>query len=274
MGTSGSYGGSGSASWGAAHDAFDAVPSTVGAGGGGEPPADQQQILDSVLKALADALQHEDVDQGRPPAGGYPLASLLPRLGRGGGGGGGPSSTGPGRMGGGSRRQVIKGAARGAAAVAGAYALRNGEAGQLHELGLDLTELAALQPRAQIARILQVILGDTAHPDDTALRRATAKHVKAVILAPEPPSPEDSIRGLVAAWIYELALVELGSQQAKTPLVPQEMVRKQEWLRSWLTRRVRDIEVPNARRMTVQQFSTAAAKVTGEALRMLRARRS
>ncbi|MDX3854228.1 hypothetical protein [Streptomyces sp. AK02-01A] len=268
MGTSGSYGGSGSSDWGAAHDAFDALPGTMATGGGGEPPADQQQILDSILKALADALQHDDFDRGRPPAGGYPLASLLPRLGGEGGGGG------PGRVGAGSRRQVLKGASRGAAAVAGAYALRNGDAGQLRELGLDLSALAALQPRAQIARILQAILGDAAHPDDTALRKATAKHVKAVVLSPELPSPEESIRGLVAAWIYELALVELGSQQATTPVAPREMVRKQEWLRSWLTRRVRDIDIPNARRMTVQQFSTAAAKVTGEALRMLRARRS
>lgn len=276
MGTSGSYGGSGSTQWSTAHDAFDALPDSLAPGAGaGDPTDSQQQVLDAALQALAVALQKDDAEKGVAPAAGYPLSALVASL-RGGGGAGGAGSggAGPGRAGGGSSRQVLKGASRGAAAVAGAHALRNGNADQLRELGLDLDELRGLPRRTQISRILQAVLGDAGHPDDAALRRATAQHVKDVILSPEPPSPEDSLRGLVALWIYELGLVELSSQKAHDSLTPQDVVRKQGWLRSWLQRRVRGIPIPDAKRMTVQEFSATAAKVTGEALRMLRAKRS
>ncbi|WTO32962.1 hypothetical protein OG399_45165 [Streptomyces achromogenes] len=277
MGTSGSYGGSGSAEWSAAHDAFDALP------GIGTGPADTldlpdgQQLLDDVVQALATALNKDDADHGTVPAGGYPLSALIaPARGSGGGGGGGGAggAAGPGRIGGGSQRQVLKGASRGAAALAGAYALRNGDAAQLRELGLDFTELSSLPRRTQISRILQAVLGDAGHPDEAALRRATVKHVKDVLLAAEPPTPEDSLRGLVAEWIYELGLVELQSQKASDNLTPEEAVRKQGWLRSWLQRRVRHISVPDTRRMTVKDFTATAARVTREALRILRAGRS
>ncbi len=262
MGTSGSYGGSGSARWDAAHEAFTELT----AAGDASPAAVSADLLDKVLKALATALVSDDTDHGIVPQAGFPLHLSVSRPT--GGGGGAGSATG--RVGSGSPRQVLRGAARGAGAVAGAYALRDGDDASLRELGLDPEQLATLGPRAQVAHILQVILGDAAHPDDAALRRATAKHVKAVILADVPPSPADSIRGLVSEWIYELTLVELGSQQASASMSAAEMIRKQDWLRSWLNRRVRDIEIPDANRMTVQQFSTTAAKVTEEALRIFR----
>ncbi|GAA3500704.1 hypothetical protein GCM10019016_078110 [Streptomyces prasinosporus] len=277
MGTSGSYGGSGSAEWSAAHDAFDALP------GVGTGPADTldlpdgQQFLDDVVQALATALSKDDADHGTVPAGGYPLSALIATArgsGGGGGGGGAGGAAGPGRIGGGSQRQVLKGSSRGAAALAGAYALRNGDAAQLRELGLDFRELSSLPRRTQISRILQAVLGDAGHPDEAALRRATVKHVKDVLLAVEPPTPEDSLRGLVAEWIYELGLVELQSQKASDNLTPEEAVRKQGWLRSWLQRRVRHISVPDTRRMTVKEFTATAARVTREALRILRAGRS
>lgn len=277
MGTSGSYGGSGSAEWSAAHNAFDALP------GVGTGPADTldlpdgQQFLDDVVQALATALSKDDADHGTVPAGGYPLSALIATArgsGGGGGGGGAGGAAGPGRIGGGSQRQVLKGSSRGAAALAGAYALRNGDAAQLRELGLDFRELSSLPRRTQISRILQAVLGDAGHPDEAALRRATVKHVKDVLLAVEPPTPEDSLRGLVAEWIYELGLVELQSQKASDNLTPEEAVRKQGWLRSWLQRRVRHISVPDTRRMTVKEFTATAARVTREALRILRAGRS
>ncbi|MFB8749060.1 hypothetical protein [Streptomyces parvulus] len=277
MGTSGSYGGSGSAEWSAAHDAFDALP------GIGTGPADtlglpdSQPFLDDVVQALATALNKDDADHGTVPAGGYPLSALIaPARGSGGGDGGGGAggAAGPGRIGGGSQRQVLKGSSRGAAALAGAYALRNGDAAQLRELGLDFLELSGLPRRTQISRILQAVLGDAGHPDEAALRRATVKHVKDVLLAAEPPTPEDSLRGLVAEWIYELGLVELQSQKASDNLTPEAAVRKQGWLRSWLQRRVLHISVSDTRRMTVKQFTDTAARVTREALRILRAGRS
>ncbi|MFJ8637215.1 hypothetical protein [Streptomyces sp. NPDC093568] len=278
MGTSGSYGGSGTADWHEAHDAFDALsgaaPSGTGPGDIPDPAEGQQQLLDNVLSALSTALQKDDADHGTPSGTGYPLSALLVSPRGGGGGSGGRTQAPAGRAGAGSRRQVLKGSARGAAAVAGAYALRSGDAARLQELGLDLAELRGLGPRAQISRILQAVLGDAGHPDEAALRKAATRWVKAVLLDPEPPAPQEGLRGLVVEWIYELSLVELGSQKAQGNLTAQEAIRKQRWLRSWLERRLKRLAIPDTRRMTVQQFSATAAKVTGEALRMLRARRS
>ncbi|MEU7719106.1 MULTISPECIES: hypothetical protein [Streptomyces] len=280
MGTSGSYGGSGSADWKQAHDAFDALPSSSPSGTGLQNPPDttdgQQQLLDNLLSALSTALHKDDADHGSPPASGYPLSALLtsPRGGRGGGGGAGGTRIPTGRAGAGSRRQVIKGSARGAAALAGAYALRNGDAASLQELGLDLTELRSLRPLAQVSRILQAVLGDAGHPDEAALRKAATRYVKAVLVDPEPLVQQDALRGLVTEWIYELSLVELGSQKAEGNLTAQEAIGKQRLVRSWLERRLKQINVPDTRRMTVREFTATAAEVTGEALRMLRARRS
>ncbi|MER6718070.1 hypothetical protein [Streptomyces halstedii] len=281
MGTSGSYGGSGNADWKQTHDAFDALPVAALSGTGPQAPPDptdvQQQLLDNILDALSTALQNDDADRGSPPAAGYPLSALLtsPRASGGGGGGGaGGTHTPNGRAGAGSRRQVIKGSARGAAALAGAYALRNGDAARLQELGLNLTELRNLRPLAQISRILQTVLGDAGHPDEAALRKAATRYVKAVLLDPEPPAQQDGLRGLVTEWIYELALVELGSQKAQGNLTAQEAIAKQRLIRSWLERRLKRIGIPDTRHMTVREFSATAAEVTGEALRMLRARRS
>ncbi|MFJ6390135.1 hypothetical protein ACIQJT_21300 [Streptomyces sp. NPDC091972] len=279
MGTSGSYGGSGTADWQEAHEAFDALPastpSDTGPGDLPDPAEGQQHLLDHLLDALSTALQKDDADRGRPPAAGYPLSALLASPGGGGGGGGGGGTQTPtGRAGAGSRRQVLKGSARGAAAIAGAYALRRGDAARLQELGLDLAELRRLGPRAQIARILQAVLGDAGHPDEAALRKAATRWVKAVLLDAEPPAMQEGLRGLVIEWIYELSLVELGSQKAQGNLSAQGAIRKQRWLRSWLERRLKRLVIPDMRRMTVGEFSATAAKVTGEALRMLRARRS
>ncbi|MFD8111045.1 MULTISPECIES: hypothetical protein [Streptomyces griseus group] len=279
MGTSGSYGGSGNADWKHTHDAFDALPvSGTGTQTPPDPAEGQQQLLDNILDALSTALHNDDADHGRPPTSGYPLSALLASS-RGGsrggsGGAGGGTRTPTGRAGAGSRRQVIKGSARGAAALAGAYALRNGDAARLQELGLDLAELRTLRPFAQISRILQTVLGDAGHPDEAALRKAATRYVKAVLLDPEPPPQQDGLRGLVTEWIYELALVELGSEKAQGNLTAQEAITKQRMIRSWLERRLKKIGVPDTRRMTVQEFCATAAKVTGEALRMLRARRS
>ncbi|MFF3663377.1 hypothetical protein [Streptomyces olivochromogenes] len=281
MGTSGSYGGSGNAGWKQAHDAFDALPGSAPSGTGPQAPPDptdgQQQLLDNILNALSTALQKDDADHGSPPTTGYPLSALLtsPR-GSGGGGGGGAGGTRipTGRAGAGSRRQVVKGSARGAAALAGAYALRNGDAARLQELGLDLAELRSLRPLAQVSRILQTVLGDAGHPDEAALRKAATRYVKAVLVDPDPPAQQDGLRGLVTEWIYELSLVELGSQKAQGDLTAQEAISKQRLVRSWLERRLKNIDVPDTRHMTVREFSATAAEVTGEALRMLRARRS
>jgi hypothetical protein len=88
------------------------------------------------------------------------------------------------------------------------------------------TSWPALPPRTQCARILDAVLGDAGHPDDYALRRATAEHLKNILLSATAPSPEGTIRGFLAEWIFQLGLVELGAQVAGGQLVPQQTARR------------------------------------------------
>lgn len=290
MGTSDAYGGSSAGRWQNARDGFaDLGADTVAAPAGqpdgdrpsappsdaGPPPSDDAAAAAAVLAA---ALLADDPDARRLSVT-FPISTLLPRRGgdgRGGGGGGdgaGRSSTG-GRAGAGSRRGVVRGAARGAAAIGGAYALRAGDAAGLRDLGLDLDKLAALPPRTQCAQILDAVLGDAGHPDDYALRRATAEHLKNVLLSTTPPPPEDTIRGFLGEWIFQLGLVELRAQAAAGRLVPQQAARAERRLRDWLVRRIRGVRLPRFGRLSVQVFSDIAARVTGETLRLVRAGRS
>lgn len=235
MGTSGSYGGSGSANWQNARQGFDGLGGGGGTGGDPgldtAPPAPDGQQPDSdtaaaaVAAAIAAALLAQD-PQARRPTNSAPLSTLLPRSRGGGSGGGGGGTTGRsgthGRTGGGSRRQVISGARRGGAAIGGAYALRSGDAAGLRELGLDLGQLSQLSPRLQLAKIIDATIGEAGHPDDYALKRATIEHLKTVLLAETPPPPEVSIRNFVAEWIFQQSLVELQAARTSRGRTPQQ----------------------------------------------------
>lgn len=204
-----------------------------------------------------------------------PLSTLLPRSRGGGAGGGGGGTTGRsgthGRTGGGSGRQVISGARRGGAAIGGAYALRSGDAAGLRELGLDLGQLSQLSPRLQLAKIIDATIGEAGHPDDYALKRATIEHLKTVLLAETPPPPEVSIRSFVAEWIFQQSLVELQAARTARGRTPQQVDKAERQLRDWLKRRVQRIEVSLLGRPSVQNLSEITAKITGEALRLIKA---
>jgi hypothetical protein len=283
MGTSGAYGGSGAGRWQTARDGFadlgaDAVAAPAGQRDEDQPAgAPSDAAAAAAAAALSAALLGDDPEARRPSVS-FPVSTLLPRRGRGGrdggGGGDGAGSSSGGRAGAGSRREVVRGAARGGAAIGGAYALRAGDAAGLRDLGLDLDELAALPPRTQCARILDAVVGDAGHPDDYALRRATAEHLKNVLLAAMPPAPEDTIRGFLGEWIFQLGLVELRAQAAAGRLVPQQAARAERRLRDWLSRRIRGVRLPRFGRLSVQAFSDIAARVTAETLRLIRAGRS
>jgi hypothetical protein len=280
MGTSGSYGGSGSANWQNARQGFDGLGGGGGAGGdsGPDAPPDGQALAvdaaaAAVAAAIAAALLAED-PQARRPTSSVPLSTLLSPS-RGGGGGSGGGTTGRsgthGRAGGGSRRQVMSGARRGGAALGGAYALRNGDAAGLRELGLDLGELSQLSPRVQLARIIDATIGEAGHPDDYALKRATIEHLKTVLLANTPPPPEVSIRNFVAEWIFQQSLVELQAARATRGRTQQQVDRAERQLRDWLKRRVQRIEISTQSRPSVQNLADITAKITGEALRLIKA---
>lgn len=279
MGTSDAYGGSGSQNWKNAGDALsdlpaDAPPSS-GGGDGSDPP------VEDFWQGVADALAGEDPTLKRPVGAGdpFPIASLLPRRPSGGGGGGAAGgfthgeSGASGRTGTRSGRLVTRSAARGGAAIGGAYALRAGDAGALAELGLDLAELRRLSPRMQVARILEAVLGDGSHPDEAALQRAAAEQLKAILQSDEPPAEIDAVRGFVARFVFQLMLVELQDNLTAGRIDMATATRKEGRVWRWLQSRVKAIAVSDAGGMSPTRLRTLAAQITQEAIRILRAGR-
>jgi hypothetical protein len=280
MGTSGAYGGSGNQAWNNARELLDdlPVPASDGGGADGDDEDDADGALAGLAGALADALAGDDATLRTPPAP-FTVAGLLPRRGSGGAGGGGAGrggirgeGGGAGRTGGGSRRSVARSAARGGAAIGGAYALRAGDRAALAELGLDLDELRGLGPRMQCARILDAVLGEAGHPDETALKIAAAEQLKAIITMDTPPSEADALRGFIAAFVFQMGLVELRADLAKDLIDSATATRKEGRLRRYLEKRASQLNVPTTGRMSIANFSTHADRLVREAIGLLRAR--
>ena len=281
MGTSNSYGGSSSAGWGAARDAYQEMPDP-GAGGDATPgPAAEggdtaaESPAADVAAAIAQALWSEDPQVRTPTPPRFPLGNLLPRRsGSGGGGGGGgrrgSTSTG-GRAGGRSSRQVAKGAQRGGALVAAAYALRRGDAGALAELGLDLAELQGLDVITQSARLLDAVLGEAGHPDEGALRKASFRHAKHVLEYATEPAPGETLKGLVASYVFELGIVELRAQRKAGAISADEALRKQKEISSFIDVCARGLDDDLGPVLTHEQFTQVAGRLVTKTLRVLRA---
>lgn len=223
MGTSGAYGGSGKGAWNNARSELESLVGEAGGGGDAQPGSDRPPEppgagatsgtdgaagpnggdagAADLAAAIAAALQSDDPDL-RPRAPRiYPLTGLLPSRGASGGGGGGSggASSGANFASSGTpstgRRNVSRSVQRGGAALAAAYAYREGNREALRALSLDIDELAALGPRQRLERILAVVLGDANHPDESALRRAVAEQMKEILLRDTPQSPLDAIQG-------------------------------------------------------------------------------
>lgn len=200
MGTSGAYGGSGSAGWSSAHQIYG-----QGAAGRTPPPAD-------VVQAFARAMLRGNRNVSSGP-GVYTAGSTGPtrRSGSEGFARSRSSRTGGGGL---SRR-----AARGAAAVAGAQAYRTRDAQALAELGLDLVALDALpNDRSRCAAITEQLLGAPTHPEDAALNAVSIQTMMDLLRSPDDPDSEAIIERFTVNLAYEQALVELTSQQRTDPL--------------------------------------------------------
>lgn len=282
MGHSGAYGGSTRQNWTSAHEQLGDLPPSPGADGS-DDAADP--AVAELWSTIAEALVDDDPSLAGPPLAEdtYPLADLLARrpvAGRPSGGGdsggrrGGTVSgeTGStGRRGSGSSRTVRQGAARGGAALGAAYALRQGDAGALAAVGLDLDELRTLSPTRQCIRILDAVLGEGGHPDDYALRRAVATAIKEALQSDQPPDEVDALRGLVANFVLQIALVELESELASGQVAPSEAAHRESRMRRWIRSRVRLVQFPTSGRLPVTRFREAAARLSQEAIRILRA---
>lgn len=291
MGTSGSYGGSGSKPWQTARTAFEAAvtapaaprtnPAAAGgdAGGGGTRPGGAPGDPEAALAgAIANALWLEDTSVRDPLL--LPLPRLLPRLrggvggvggGRGAGGGGSSRSWGGGRVGAGSRRDIRRGVQRGATAIAAGYAVRSGDRAALAELNLDLDALAGMSAFRQCGAILEAVLGEGTHPDDAILRRASAEQVKAVLTSNSEPDPLQAIQDFVARVVVEMGLLEIKAQM-RVGLPDPEVVAKERTLREYVRIRVRSFrdQLTDTGQGLVRTLQATAALVTAEALRILR----
>lgn len=284
MGTSGSYGGSSKKAWKDARQQVLNLPS----GGGGDGNQDDRDPIDNVLDDLwgqvGDALDSDDPTLHAPTVdeSNISLPKLMPWLsgpsggsggsGAGAGGGGGVVRTGGGRQGTGSRRQVTRSAARGGTAIGAAYAVRQGDAGYLGELGLALSRLRSLSPIRQCAEILDAVLGEGSHPDELALRKASLESLKDVLASDEPPDEVATLRSFVASFVFELSLVELQRQVSEGAVTPADVADKERTIRRYVERRVQTIDVAVGGTVQPRELRTRAAELTKEVIRVLRAR--
>lgn len=255
MGTSGAYGGSGTASWDDAHDLYEQV-----AGGGTRPP------VDDLVRTLTQALTKT---KGGPPSAPGTYAA---------------GRTGPSRptrangythsktsAGGGGRPGLASSAARGAAAVAGASAYRARDAQGLAELGLDMAALDALpDDTARCEAIAQELLGVPAHPEDAALKSAAMQTMLEAMEAPEEPDAERLVEMFTGNLTYEYALIELTSEHRKDPVPPAEAAKMEQEIKEYITSDISNPVDKPVGKLSKQGLIDKAASLAQDALSIFR----
>jgi hypothetical protein len=258
VGTSGAYGGSGSQSWDAVHDSY----ADAAAVGGGPSQAQIENFVNTFLTALAKT----PGQAGSPTS--FPLASL--RLARSATSGSGSSSS---VTSGGGGRNVARQAARGAAAVAGAYALRSGNTAILTELGLDIERIKALPPgREQCTYIVNTLLGAPSHPDEVALAAATLRTMVEVQKAKQEMTAEQTMELFLQNLAYEQVLVELTSQRRTDSVTPQRAKQIEEKAKKYLRANVVALRLKNKAKITAQGFVDYATTLAGKVITVFRMR--
>jgi hypothetical protein len=260
VGTSGAYGGSGSKPWDAAHDAYG---DAAAVGGPGPSKAQIQDFVNAFMQALAKSAGPA------PGSSSYPLGSLRPQRAGAGGGGGGSSSS----AGGGGARNLGRQSARGAAAVAGASALRTGDRTTLSELGLDLDHLDSLSTsRAKCAYIVDTVLGAPSHPDEVALRAATLRTMVEIQKAKEPLTSAQQLELFLQHLAYEQVLVELTSQRRIDSITPQRAKEIEDKTKKYLRASVKAMKLTTAAKLTTQAFVSSAATLAHKVFTVFRMR--
>lgn len=279
MGTSGAFGGSGSADWKAAHDLFGAAAGASGADSAGpSSPAEARPSPADVAQAIAAAFQSGDAALRRTQVPEFPLGRLLTRSNSRSGGGGDAGGSGGGvrsgsRQGGAGQRggrSMQHSAARGAAAVAGAFALRSGDAAALGELGLRLADLRTLTVSEQCQLIADDVLGAPNHPDDVAVRKASIATMRSLLQATTPMSEDDVLRLFLAHLVTNTSMVELKSKQQRESLSPKAVLRVERQVQKYITQRVKKVRITALGRFSPQRFVNRAAQFATEALHIIR----
>ncbi len=259
MGTSGAYGGSGSSSWDAVHDSY---ADAAGASASGPSQAQIENFVNNFMTALA-----KTPGQASGP-GSFSLPSL--RLTRSAGSGGGSSSS---ASSGGGGRNLGRQAARGAAAVAGAHALRTGNTAILTELGLDVEHIKSLPPgREQCTYIVNTLLGAPSHPDEVALAAATLRTMVEVQKAKDDMSPEQTMEMFLQNLAYEQVLVELTSQRRSDSVTPQRAKQIEDKAKKYLRASVTALRLKDKAKISAQGFVDYAANLASKVVKVFRMR--
>ncbi|MDB4872610.1 MAG: hypothetical protein JWL97_3614 [Gemmatimonadales bacterium] len=254
MGTSGAYGGSGSNSWESVRDSYSdmAAPSSPA------PTSSQvEKFVNTLLKALVSGSSKDSPG---------PVSSLLPS--RPGSSGSGSSSSSTGAGGGG--RNLGRQVGRGATAIAGAQALRTGDAATLREIGLDLDRLRSLPgTRAQCAYIADAILGAPSHPDEVALKAATMRTMAELMKAKEDIDLDGRVEMFIENLAYEQVLVELTSQRRENITTPQRAQQIEERAKKYLHSVISAGGIAPKAKRTVQGLVDYASGLAAKAFRVL-----
>ncbi|WP_100500970.1 hypothetical protein [Geodermatophilus chilensis] len=253
MGTSGAYGGSGSASWDDAHDLYQQVTSSS--------PGSAGPSTSQLVTALAAALRRANGDRSAD-AGAYSATGTARVRGL--------SADGytRSRTSGGSAGGFVRRAARGAAAVGGAQAYRARDGQALTDLGLDLAALDALpSDRDRCVAIADALLGAPAHPDDAALKAAAIQTMMDALRSKDEFTSEQLIENFTANLTYEQVLVELTSQRRTTAVPAAQAAKTEKRIKKYIRTSVRTAGRAVSRRLDLQglidRATSLAARVLG-----------
>lgn len=276
LGTSSSYGGSNSQAWRDFREAWSDLPSVAPTPAADVPNGQAtDQALSTALDSLGHALAVALLGTRQPFTGTLSLASLLPKLhhseaaGSTASGRSTDTNTGFSR---GGRRNVVQQAARGGAAIGAARAYRERDPAALAEYRTTLEELDALSPRERCTRILDLVLGEAAHPDEAAIRRAAVAEIKSTL---DPSITDrtaiDSLRDFIASMVVELSMVELRKQLREGTTTPAEAAQKERTIKAWAATKMRTMDLGVEGVVTSTQCHQAAARMADRALRLLKA---
>lgn len=267
MGTSGAFGGSDTKKWMKVRltlgQALEA--GTPGAGGDDAPGVEE------VMSEVAEALIGDDpsVRPGRRisnPTPSSTVENLLGHLGR-----GGRTGRRGAAGGGGGRRSIGSSARGGGRAVYAAYAAASGNASALATVGVDFADLRGRDWYEQVLVIVDTVIGTSSNADEHALRSAVVE----ILLTMEEPTtlgdPVEALRDVIAAYVCELAVVELTAALTAEEITEAEAAAFEHEVRAYVDVRRDGIDLPVGAVHTVTDFEDAAELLTQEVLLILRA---
>lgn len=201
MGTSGEYGGSSSAAWKQARDAWLELLASDGEGAVSKAATSAAHAVGGSAKGG---------DSASPTAGG--------RSGR--------------------AARLVAGARSGGRAIAAAYAYDQGDADTLAGLGLDLAELQAMSLKQRCQAILDATMAAVDQPDDVAMRRAALAILKDMLGTDAMPAAIDAVKAFLVNYIFEIALVEVARTRQESRLTASELSLREKRARDYLRKRV------------------------------------